>query len=29
MNILDRIGQKQIDAAVAERAIPEFGPATH
>lgn len=26
MNILDRIGQKQIDAAVAERAIPEFGP---
>ena len=26
MNILDRIGQKQIDAAVAERTIPEFGP---
>ena len=26
MNFLDRIGQKQIDAAVAERAIPEFGP---
>ncbi len=26
MNILDRIGQKQIDAAIAERAIPEFGP---
>jgi large subunit ribosomal protein L19 len=26
MNILDRIGQKQIDAAVAERAIPEFSP---
>lgn len=26
MNILDRIGQKQIDAALAERAIPEFGP---
>ncbi len=26
MNILDRIGQKQIDAAVAERAIPEFDP---
>ena len=26
MNILDRIGQKQIDAAVAERAIPELGP---
>ena len=26
MNILDHIGQKQIDAAVAERAIPEFGP---
>ena len=26
MNILDRIGQKQMDAALAERAIPEFGP---
>jgi len=26
MNILDRIGQKQIEAAVAERPIPEFGP---
>ena len=26
MNIVDRIGQKQIDAAVAERPIPEFGP---
>ena len=26
MNILDRIGQKQIDAALAERPIPEFGP---
>ena len=26
MDILDRIGQKQMDAALAERAIPEFGP---
>jgi large subunit ribosomal protein L19 len=26
MNILDSIGQKQIDAALAERPIPEFGP---
>lgn len=26
MNIVDRIGQKQIDAAIAERPIPEFGP---
>lgn len=26
MNIVDRIGQKQIEAAVAERPIPEFGP---
>ena len=26
MNILDNIGQKQIDAAIAERPIPEFGP---
>lgn len=26
MNILDRIGQKQIEAAVAERPIPDFGP---
>ena len=29
MNILDRIGQKQIDAAVAERAIQNLAPATH
>lgn len=26
MNILDQIGKKQIDASLAERAIPEFGP---
>jgi large subunit ribosomal protein L19 len=26
MNILDQIGEKQIDASLAERAIPEFGP---
>ncbi len=26
MDILERIGQKQMDAALAERAIPEFGP---
>ena len=26
MNILDKIGQKQMDAALAERAVPEFGP---
>ena len=26
MNILDQIGKKQMDASLAERAIPEFGP---
>ena len=26
MNILDQIGKKQMDASIAERAIPEFGP---
>ena len=26
MNILDQIGQKQIDKIVADRPIPEFGP---
>ena len=26
MNILDQIGKKQIEASLAERAIPEFGP---
>jgi large subunit ribosomal protein L19 len=26
MNILDQIGQKQMDKVLAERAIPEFGP---
>ena len=26
MNILDQIGKKQIDASLAERSIPEFGP---
>ncbi len=26
MNILDQIGKKQMEASLAERAIPEFGP---
>ena len=26
MNIVDRIGQKQMEKALAQRAIPEFGP---
>ena len=26
MNILDKIGQAQLDAVVEQRAIPEFGP---
>jgi large subunit ribosomal protein L19 len=26
MNILDQIGKKQMDASLAERSIPEFGP---
>ena len=26
MNILDQIGKKQMDASLAERALPEFGP---
>ena len=26
MNILDDIGKKQMDASLAERSIPEFGP---
>ena len=26
MNILDQIGKKQMDASIAERSIPEFGP---
>ena len=26
MNILDKIGQAQMDAVVEQRAIPEFGP---
>ena len=26
MNILEHIGKKQIDASLAERSIPEFGP---
>ena len=26
MNILDQIGKKQMDASLADRAIPEFGP---
>ena len=26
MNILDQIGKKQMDASLAERVIPEFGP---
>ena len=26
MNILDQIGKKQMDASLAERTIPEFGP---
>lgn len=26
MNILDRIGQKEIDKVLAEREVPEFGP---
>ena len=26
MNILDQIGKKQMDASLAEREIPEFGP---
>ena len=26
MKILDQIGKKQMDASLAERAIPEFGP---
>ena len=26
MNILDQISKKQMDASLAERAIPEFGP---
>lgn len=26
MNILDQIGKKQMDASLAERAIPQFGP---
>ena len=26
MNILDQIGKKQMDASLAERAVPEFGP---
>ena len=26
MNTLDQIGKKQMDASLAERAIPEFGP---